>query len=179
MFPAAALGELLVVGAVPAAALVAIVAAILARRHRRPARALMGLAVVVLVGMIVAGRRLSAPFDDVRERQLARFAPLAVGWTAAEVEAVLGEPDLRCPGHGAYPHRVMGTPELLARLFAATDQRWIYFLPGATTDHDSADHDSADHDACQPRFGDGVVALDAEGRVIWFIELTDETFLTF
>jgi hypothetical protein len=174
MFPAAALGELLVVGAVPAAALVAIVAAILARRHRRPARVLMGMAAVVLVGMLVAGRRLSAPFDDVRERQLARFAPLAVGRTAAEVEAVLGAPDLRCPGHGAHSHRVRGTPELLARLLAATAERWIYFLPGAATDQDSADHD-----ACEPRYGDGVVALDAGGRVIWYLELTDETFLNF
>lgn len=174
MIPAPALGELLTVGAVPVAAAVAVLAAILARRHRRAAWVLVGVAAVVLVGMTVAGRRLSAPFEDARARQLGRFAPLAVGLTAAEVETALGAPDLRCPGEGVYAHRVMGTTELLARLFAATEERWIYFLPGAT-----ADHDSAARDACQPRHGDGVVGLNAEGRVIWYVELTDERFLTF
>lgn len=156
-------------GAVPAAAIVAVVAAILARRHRRTARVLMGLAVVVLAGMLVAGRRLSEPFNELRGRQLERFAPIAVGLTHDQVAAALGEPDLRCPGDGYHAHEVMGTPELVTRLFAATDERWIYFMPGA----------DADHQDCKPLHGDGEVGFNAAGQVIWFIELTGETFLTF
>lgn len=170
MLPATALGEILIVGAVPTAVVIAIAAALLSRRQKRLARVLMGLAVVVPAGMIVAGRQLSEPLDEVRRSQLERFAPLETGWTKSEVSEALGEPDLVCPGEGAHVHKVRGTPQLLARLYAATTERWIYFAPGAP---------AAPRTDCRPRFADGEVAFNGAGRVIWFIELTDETFLKF
>jgi hypothetical protein len=108
--------------------------------------------------------------DEVRRSQLERFAPLETGWTKSEVSGALGEPDLVCPGEGAHVHKVRGTPQLLTRLYAATAERWIYFAPGAP---------AAERPDCRPRFADGEVAFNGAGRVIWFIELTDESFLKF
>ncbi len=106
------------VGSIPVAVVIAIVAAVLSARHRRLGRALMVLAALVLAGMMLAGRHLSAP---------------------------LGAPDLECSGEGGRGHRVRGTQEA----------------------------------ECLPRYADGEVGFNSQGKVIWFIELTDETFLTF
>ena len=170
MLPDTALGELLIVASIPVAAAIAILAAILARRYRRLAVALAGLAIVVLAGFMIAGRRLSEPLNEMRKRQTERFAPLETGWTRAEVEALLGDPDLECPGEGAHAHKVMGSRDLVRNLYASTAERWIYFLP---------ESGGAERSQCRPRFGDGEVGFNSEGRVIWYIELTDDTFLTF
>lgn len=170
MIPSTALGELLIVASVPLAAAIAIVAAILARRHRRLAYVLAGLAVVVLIGSMAAGRRLAEPLNEMRKRQTERFAALEIGWTREEVAAALGRPDLECPGEGAHVHKAMGTRELVIGLYESTAERWIYFLPG------TADQARA---GCRPRFADGEVGFNTEGKVIWYIELTDDTFLTF
>lgn len=170
MIPSTALGELLIVASVPLAAVILIVAAMLARKFRRLAFTLAGLSVVVLAGLMITGRRLSEPLIEIRKRQTERFEPLRIGWTRDEVREILGEPDLQCPGEGAHVHRVMGTRELVLNLYASTAERWIYFLP------ESAGRDRSD---CRPRYADGEVGFNAEGRVIWYIELTDDTFLTF
>jgi hypothetical protein len=170
MIPATAWGELLIVGSVPAAAAILIVAAMLARRHRRLAYAVAGLAVVVLAGFMALGRHLGEPLNEIRKRQKGLYAPLRVGWTREEVAALLGEPDLLCPGEGAHVHKVMGTRQLVRGLYASTAERWIYVLP------ESADRERPD---CRPHYADGEVGFNAEGRVIWYIELTDDTFLTF
>lgn len=171
MLPPAALGELLIVGAIPAAATLAIIGGILARRHRRLAYVLAALAGVVLVAMMVTGRRLTAPLNELRSVQKERFADLEVGWTREAVEASLGAADLRCPGEDFHEHRVMGTTELLSNLYASTTERWIYTVPGAQP--------TQERPGCRPLYGDGEVGFNAEGRVIWYIELTDETFMTF
>ncbi len=172
MISSVALGELLTVAAMPVAAVVAIVAAILAARRPRLARAVGISAILLAAGMIAAGRRLSEPLAAARLAQRERFAPVQVGLERSEVEARLGEPDLICPGEGLQPHKARSTEGLRLRLFAATRERWIYFLPmaGAT---------DAPHPECKPLYGDGEVGFNEAGEVIYFIELTDETFLTF
>lgn len=171
MLSSAALGELLIVGALPMAAILAIVAAILAARRPRLARVLMVSALLALVGMMITGRRLVKPLNEIRKQQSARFAPVKVGWTQGQVEDALGAADRRCPGEGAYLHKVRGTSELVSSLYASTTQRWIYFVPGSTDEESRLE--------CQPGYGDGEVGFNAAGQVIWYIELTDETFLTF
>ena len=170
MISPTALGELLMVGSIPLAVVIAIVAAFLSTRRRRLARALMVLAVVVLAGMMLAGRYLSAPLEALRARQLERFEPLEVGWSRSQVRSALGTADLECTGEGGRGHQVRGTQELLARLYDATTERWIYFPPGAPPE---------DHGECLPLSADGEVGFNSQGKVIWFIELTDERFLTF
>lgn len=172
MSTSVALGELLAVAAVPVAAVVAMVAALLARRRPGPARILGISAILLAAGMIAAGRRLSEPLTTARLAQRERFAPLQIGLSRSDVEARLGKPDLICPGAGFHPHRARATEELRQRLFAATRERWIYYLPMAET----LDDPRAD---CKPLFGDGEVGFNEAGQVIYFIELTDETFLTF
>jgi len=173
MSTSVALGELLAVAAMPVAAVVAMVAAILARRRPGLARILGVTAILLAVGMITAGRRLSEPMNTARHAQRERFAPLKIGLPRSEVETRLGEPDLICPGEGLHPHKARATEELRQRLFAATRERWIYFLPvtGATGEPHPSD--------CKPLYGDGEVGFNEAGEVIYFIELTDETFLTF
>ena len=170
MIPSTALGELLMVGAVPVAAAITILAAILARRYRRFALGLAGLALALLAGMMITGRRLAEPLDQLRQAQMERFADFSVGWTREQVEASLGPPDLECAGQGVYVHQVMGTQELLKNLYDSTAERWIYFPPGV---------DEEPGGECEPRYADGEVGFNAEGRVIWYVELTEATFLNF
>lgn len=171
MLSSDALGELLIVGAVPMAAILAIIAGILAAKRPLLARTLLGMAVLVLVGMMLAGRHLAQPLNELRQKQTARFKSIEIGLTHQQVEDALGPADRRCPGEGAHFHKVRGTSELVGRLYASTTQRWIYDLVGKSSRESEPE--------CQPRYGDGEVGFNEAGRVIWYIEMTDDTFLTF
>lgn len=166
-----ALGELLIVGAVPMAAILAIVAGILAARRPLLARILLAMAALTLVGMMLTGRRLVQPLNELRQEQTARFEQMKIGLTHQQVEGVLGPADRKCPGEGAHLHKVRGTSELVGRLYASTTQRWIYNLIGKPPREPGPE--------CQPRYGDGEVGFNEAGQVIWYIEMTDDTFLTF
>lgn len=171
MISSDALGELLIVGAVPMAAILAIIAGILAAKRPLLARVLLGLAVIALISMMLTGRHLVGPLNELRQQQTARFASIEIGLSRQQVETALGSADRKCPGEGAHVHKVRGTPELVGRLYASTTERWIYDLPGAAKAEPGPE--------CQPNYGDGEVGFNEAGKVIWYIEMTDDTFLTF
>jgi hypothetical protein len=168
-----ALGELLLVAAVPVAVVIAILGAILSARHRRSALAIVGCAVAVMVAMFLTGRHLIAPLTEMRAAQKERFEPVEIGQTREAVREILGEPDLSCPGEGYVAHKARGSAKLEIHLYESTTERWIYFAPG-----DAADA-GVPREGCQPLFGEGEVGFNAAGNVIWYISTTDDTFVTF
>lgn len=169
-----ALGELFLVGAVPAAVVLGMVGAILAKRHRRVAITFAVLAVVTMLTMISLGRQKIKPLSDLRIAQKALFADMEIGQTREIVRENLGEPDLICPKEGYHAHKVRGTSELESQLYAATAERWIYF---ARTLKETTHLE--ERDGCKPLFGEGEVAFNAENEVLWYIPVTDDAFLTF
>lgn len=164
-----ALGELLTVAAVPVATVLIMIAAILSRRFRRTASVLAALGVVALISMLIGGRRLSAPLVEARALQAARFADLEIGFDQAQVEALMGPPDRRCEGPGDQEHEARATEILRQRLFKATTERWIYGLGGG----------AAQGGDCLPAYADGEIGFNADGRVLWYVELTGERFMTY
>lgn len=168
-----ALGEIFLVGAVPIAMVFGMIGGILSKRYRRTALAVAGCGLLLMVLMLVAGRRMIAPLSEMRAAQKERFAPVEIGQTREMVREAIGAPDLTCPREGYVAHKARGSAELETRLYAATTERWIYYIAAEGSRPDEG------REGCQPLYGEGEVGFHAGGEVLWYIPLTGDTFLTF
>lgn len=109
----------------------------------------------------------------MRQARHSRFSAVRPGLTAEEVRTLLGPPDLVCRGAGSlglHQDQVRDGrgEEVVARLAPRTATRWIY----------SYRRDRPPKD-CLPQYNDAEIGFSIDGKVIWLIEQTHESQLTY
>lgn len=134
------------------------------------------LAVAVPIGLLMISNEPAA-----RHLLVERFEQIAVGDAKEQVLEILGSPGLICLGSkGIYPHQIWAERRIWEAMEKATVERWIYPLPLAeikTGQRNTQTEMVPTDQSCRPGYAEGEVGFGVDGQVLWFISLTDESYV--
>lgn len=119
----------------------------------------MGVVLAVAVVLVVALQERGN-----RQQLIRRLGSLDAGVSPAILRDRAGAPDAVCPGGSKGVHhlnRFTGAKNRLKELGRVTEERWIYYAEGATSDQQQRAR-------CLPAYGDAELGFDEGGTLQWY-----------